>query len=50
MTPAVSVIVPCHNGGQFLDELVANLSEQTFKDFEIVIVNNGSTEQETLDT
>ncbi len=48
--PAVSVIVPCHNGGRFLDGLVANLAEQTFRDFEIVIVNNGSTEQETLDT
>lgn len=46
--PAVSVIVPCHNGGRFLDELVANLREQTFKDFEIVIVNDGSTEQDTL--
>jgi glycosyltransferase involved in cell wall biosynthesis len=42
------VIVPCHNGGRFLDGLVANLREQTFKDFEIVIVNDGSTEPETL--
>jgi glycosyltransferase involved in cell wall biosynthesis len=49
VTPAVSVIVPCHNGGRFLEGLVANLREQTFQDFEIVIVNNGSTEQETLD-
>lgn len=49
-TPAISVIVPCHNGGRFLDGLVANLRKQTFKDFEIVIVNNGSTEQDTLDT
>lgn len=50
MTPAVSVIVPCHNGGRFLDGLVASLRQQTFQDFEIVIVNNGSTEQDTLDT
>jgi glycosyltransferase involved in cell wall biosynthesis len=48
VTPAVSVIVPCHNGGRFLDGLVANLREQTLQDFEIVIVNNGSTEPETL--
>lgn len=48
--PAVSVIVPCHNGGRFLDGLVASLREQTFQDFEIVIVNNGSTEQDTLET
>jgi glycosyltransferase involved in cell wall biosynthesis len=49
VTPAVSVIVPCHNGGRFLDGLVANLREQTFQDLEVVIVNNGSTEQDTID-
>ena len=48
--PAVSVIVPCHNGGRFLDGLLASLDRQTFRGFEVVIVNNGSTEQETLDT
>jgi glycosyltransferase involved in cell wall biosynthesis len=50
MTPAVSVIVPCHNGGRFLDGLIANLAAQTFRDFEIVVVNNGSTEPATLAT
>lgn len=48
--PTVSVIVPCHNGGRFLPGLVANLAEQRFRDFEVVIVNNGSTETETLQT
>jgi hypothetical protein len=47
--PAVSVIVPCHNGGRFLDGLLASLAQQTFRDFEVVIINNGSTEQATLD-
>jgi glycosyltransferase involved in cell wall biosynthesis len=47
--PAVSVVVPCHNGGRFLDTLLASLAAQTFRDFEIVIVNNGSTEKETLE-
>jgi glycosyltransferase involved in cell wall biosynthesis len=45
--PAVSVIVPCHNGGRFLDGLLASLAAQTFRDFEIVIVDNGSTEPAT---
>lgn len=47
--PAVSVIVPCHNGGRFLDGMLASLAAQTFRDFEIVIVDNGSTEAATLE-
>jgi glycosyltransferase involved in cell wall biosynthesis len=46
--PAVSVIVPCHDDGRFLDGLVSNLAAQTFRDFEIVIVNDGSTDRDTV--
>lgn len=46
--PAVSVVVPCFNGGRFLDTLMAALARQTFRDFEIVIVDDGSTDLETL--
>lgn len=46
--PAVSVIVPCYNGGPFLDGLMACLAAQTFRDFEVIIVNDGSTEEGTL--
>ena len=45
--PAVSVIVPCFNGGRFLDVLMASLARQTFRDFEIVVVDDGSTDVET---
>ena len=45
--PRVSVIVPCHNGGRFLDGLLASLDAQTFRDFEAIIVDNGSTEVAT---
>ena len=31
--PAVSVVVPCFNGGRFLDALMASLARQTFRDF-----------------
>jgi glycosyltransferase involved in cell wall biosynthesis len=45
--PKISVVVPCYNGGKFLDRLTASLARQTFRDFEIVIVNDGSTEPAT---
>lgn len=46
--PGVSVIVPCHNGGRFLDDLCGSLAAQTFRDFETVIIDDGSTEEATL--
>jgi len=45
--PSISVVVPCYNGGKFLDQLTASLARQTFRDFEIVVVNDGSTDPAT---
>jgi glycosyltransferase involved in cell wall biosynthesis len=47
--PQVSIIIPCHNGGRFLDALLASLDAQTFREFEIIIINNGSTEASTIE-
>jgi glycosyltransferase involved in cell wall biosynthesis len=40
--PGVSVVVPCYNGGRFIDQLLASLAQQTFRDFELIIVDDGS--------
>lgn len=40
--PKVSVIMPCYNAEMFLDETLEGLENQTFKDFEVVCVNDGS--------
>jgi len=47
--PLVSVIIPCYNQGQFVDQAVASVQEQSFVDFEIIIVNDGSTDSYTND-
>ncbi len=46
--PAVSVVVPCYNGGRFLGRLMASLARQTMRDFEIVVVDDGSDDEYTL--
>lgn len=43
--PEVSIIMPVHNGQQFLAESINSILAQTYSDWEFVIVNDGSTDQ-----
>lgn len=43
--PAVSVIMPVYNGGSFLKESIESILRQTFEDFELLIFNDGSTDE-----
>jgi glycosyltransferase involved in cell wall biosynthesis len=43
--PAVSIITPAHNAAPFLSETVASALAQTWRDFELLIVDDGSTDE-----
>jgi rhamnosyltransferase len=42
--PFVSIIIPTKNADKWLDKLLPAIYEQDFKDFEIIIVDSGSTD------
>lgn len=42
--PKVSVIIPCYNASATIRETLKSIKEQTFKDYEVIIVNDGSTD------
>lgn len=42
INPKVSIIVPCYNQAEYLDECLQSVYDQTYKDWECIIVNDGS--------
>jgi hypothetical protein len=43
-TPKLSVVMPAYNAAPYLDEAVTSILNQTFRDFEFIIINDGSTD------
>jgi glycosyltransferase involved in cell wall biosynthesis/SAM-dependent methyltransferase len=43
----VSFIIPCHNLGAYLDRTVRSVLDQRYKQFEVLIVDDGSTDSAT---
>ena len=44
MIPEVSVLLPVYNGEKFIAETIESVLAQSFKNFELVIINDGSTD------
>jgi glycosyltransferase involved in cell wall biosynthesis len=43
--PTVSVIIPAYNRADYIQETVNSVLSQTYTDYEIIVINDGSTDQ-----
>jgi glycosyltransferase involved in cell wall biosynthesis len=46
--PLLSVVVLCYNYGQYIREALQSLASQTFRDFQVIVVDDGSTDEQTV--
>ena len=46
--PTISIIVPVYNGEQYIRRCVDSILNQTFTDFELIIVEDGSTDNSPI--
>jgi glycosyltransferase involved in cell wall biosynthesis len=47
--PSVSVIIPAHNVAPYIGETLDSVFSQTFADYEVIVINDGSPDTEELE-
>jgi len=45
--PTISIVMPCHNHGEYVGQAVGSVLEQTYQNFEIIVVDDGSNDENT---
>jgi glycosyltransferase involved in cell wall biosynthesis len=45
MSPLISIIIPAYNAERTILETIKSVQKQTFSDFEIIVINDGSTDR-----
>lgn len=49
LPPIVSVVIPYYNLGDYLEETITSVLNQTYSNFEIILVNDGTTDPHSLE-
>jgi glycosyltransferase involved in cell wall biosynthesis len=44
-TPLISVVMPVYNGEEYLNDALQSVLNQTYRNFELIIINDGSTDK-----
>lgn len=48
MSPRLSVVIPCFNAGKYIGDLLDCCLRQSYEDWEVIVVDDGSTDSETI--
>lgn len=46
--PVISIIIPIYNGGEYLNQTINSVLNQTYPLYEVLIIDDGSTDKNTL--
>lgn len=44
MNPKISVVIPCYNGAEYIEKCLKSIINQSYTNLEIILVNDGSTD------